>query len=196
VVPLIVGLKNRSTLLWLYPLTGLIFDVSITLFKRVLHVNHKWPLNLFVLLEFLIISLLYRKAVFKNNTFFSWFVALFGVAFIANTISTSLTTFNVLGTSIAAFVYIVYCLCGFYRILQAQEVIYLEKSWFFWLNVALTIYASGSFLVFLFMNYLETAHNQLFLKIWGLVFLTLNITKNLLIAVALYHYKPAQRESH
>lgn len=101
-----------------------------------------------------------------------------------------------LGTSIFAFVYIVYGILGFYSLLRKQDELFLDRSWFFWLNVALTMYASGTFLLFLFMDYLLSLDFDLFNKIWSSVFLTLNITKNLLIAVALYHYKPVARESH
>jgi hypothetical protein len=104
-------------------------------------------------------------------------------------------SFNLMAASVAHFFYIILCITGFYSLLQKQEFVYLEKSWFFWLNTALTIYASGNFLLFLFMDYLNTLDRPLFLKIWNIFFL-LNITKNLLIAVALYHYKPAPRESH
>jgi hypothetical protein len=195
VIPLTIGYKKRSTLLWIYPLVGLLFDLTIFLFKRVLLLHPGWLGNLYLLIEFIIISFLYRDKIFKTSKLFNVFVIVFSFFLLSHTLFSSVKSFNVVGASFSNFIYIVYGVLGFYHLLQKQEVLYLEKAWFFWLNTALIIYASGNFLLFLFMDYLMALDKEMFLKIWYSVFQLLNITKNLLIAVALYHYKPPARES-
>lgn len=98
------------------------------------------------------------------------------------------------GGSFFAFTYILYSILGFYAILKEQKIIYLERSWFFWLNVAIIIYASGAFLLFLFKSDLVRINEKFYLKLWNNIFLILNTVKNLLLAVALYYYP--KRKDH
>jgi hypothetical protein len=157
--------------------------------RRVLEISHKWPANLFMLLEFILLSIVYREQIIKNKKLFSLFVLAGSCLFVAHTITTSIMSFNMLGSSFFFFSYLVYGLVGLYTILKKQEVTFLERSWFFWLNVALIVYASGNFFIFLFRDYMIQVDQQLYLKLWNNIFLLLNIIKNILIAVALYHLK-------
>lgn len=193
-VAIIAGFGTRKqTLLWYYPLTGFVFDVTISFLKRGLHMSHKWPANIFILAEFILISCIYRKHLFRSRKAFILFVTGFSLAFTAHTLSYSLLEFNKTGSSIFTFIYIIYGIYGLYTILKKQDVIYLEKSWFFWLNVALIIYASGNFLLFLFRDYMVRENRELYLLLWKNVFLTLNIIKNLLLAVSLYRLSKEAR---
>lgn len=195
-IPLLSGIKKRLSLLWLYPLVGLIFDLLVFYFKRVAHVNHSIAGNLFILTEFWLISLLYRQKIFASKVAFIILTTTLSSGFIGTLFIRTISDFNIIGTSIFSLTYITYGIFGFYNLLKNQEEVYLERSSFFWLNTGLTIYASGNLLLFLFMDYLFKINRELFLSAWFSIFQILNITKNILIAVALYHYKPAPRESH
>lgn len=96
---------------------------------------------------------------------------------------------NEAGASFFSFVYILYGIAGFYDILSRQETPHLERSWFFWFNVAFLVYSSGSFLIFLLRQMVVLKNQEAYRAIWHYVFLSLNIFKYLLVGVALYCYE-------
>jgi hypothetical protein len=195
--PLFIGIKNKTyTLLWFYPLTGFVFDVLISILKRGFVVNYQWPTNIFVLIEFLIISALYNEKIFKRNKIFYVYVVLHGLYFITRTISKSVLIFNMYDAGFFALSYIIYSILGFYTILIKQETIQLEKSAFFWLNIAFIVYASGVFFLFLFKEYFRKVNLELYLLLWGNIFCLLNTFKYILIGIALICLNKAPKLEH
>jgi hypothetical protein len=192
---LLIGRKNRSSLLWIYLLVGLTFDVTLVLLKRVYHLNNAWAGNLFTLTEFLLLSYLYKDLIFKNRTIFLIVLYSLSLFYVSHTLSRPLNVPNKVGGSILTFTYIVYAIMGFYTIIKEQKVIFLDKYWFFWLNTALLVYASGSFLLFLFRDYLRAQDDGLFVILWRYLFLSLNIIKNTLLAFAIYYYRGSQQRT-
>ena len=187
-IPLAAGIK-RPGILWFYILLCLIADLAIVSAKATGDPElHKWIGNPFVILEFIMISFIYRKRIFKNDSIFVGVVAAILLLFLL-TIK-SFKELNTFGYSLLLLLYAGYGILGLYAILKAPQIIALERSSFFWINVALIIYASGDFLLLLFKDYLWEADKAFFLKLWGISFLVLNITKNLLLSFATYHYKP------
>lgn len=184
-MPLIAGFKRRFSILWFYALTCLSLDLATTFLRRVLDMKHYFAANLFALVEFLIISFFYRKKIFRNDAVFYTIVVTLGSFFIINTYPVALTDFNTFGSSFFSFSYIVYGIVGLYVLLKEQKVLFLEKSSFFWVNVAFIIYASGNFLLFLFRYYLQENDVQLYRLLWSTFFLALNILKNVFLAIAL-----------
>jgi hypothetical protein len=162
-IPLIAGIKKRFTLLWLYVMTGFCFDLVVVTQKRLLHVNQHPASNLFVLVEFILISAL----------------------FVADTLNKTIYDLNAFFASFFSLAYILYAITGFYVVLQKQKVLFLEKSSFFWINVAFLVYASGNLLLFLFKDYLRQNNAEFFGLLWHTFFLVLNISKNIFLAIAL-----------
>ncbi|RYD56594.1 MAG: hypothetical protein EOP56_11115 [Sphingobacteriales bacterium] len=182
---LVAGYRRRFTLLWYYALAGLFFDLLLLVLKRGLEVNHLWAANLFVLTEFLLLTFYYREQLFKNRALFSSLVFLGSAFFITTTALKSIFAFNAIGASVFFLAYIIYGILGLYKMLQAQDELFLERSSFFWVNVALIIYASGNFLLFLFMDYLRQHDDKMLLMLWASTFQVLNIIKNMLLGIAL-----------
>lgn len=187
-IPLVIGIKKRYSLLWLYPLAGFIFDVLISFMQRVLHLKSRGLGNIYILLEFLILSFIYRKKIFKNDRLFWVFTGCLGGFFVVHTISRDVLKLNKVGGGVLLLAFIFYGIWGLYTILKEQKEIYLERSWFFWLNIALIIYASGSFLIMLFRDYIAAVDYELYKQLWNNVFLLLNIIKNILLGISIYHY--------
>jgi len=197
IIPLLVGIRNRVNLLSIYLLTALGFDIAISLIKRVFHVNIGIATNLFILAEFVLLSLIIRKNAFRNNSVFIAIASLLALFFIAHTVWKSVFQVNITGASIFIFLYIIYGILGLYAILREQAVTFLERSGFFWFCIAVIIYASGAFLLFLFRDYIVAKDAQLFGRMWQTIFLCLNITKNLLLAPALkFYYSERGMGSH
>lgn len=184
-IPIVAGIRQRYTLLWYYALAGLFFDLLLLLLKRGLEVNHLWAGNLFVLLEFLLVSLYYRDKIFRSRLLATFVIVAGSVFFTSSTLAGSIYSFNPFGASVFFLTYIIYGILGLYKMLQAQNELFLERSSFFWVNVAFIIYASGNFLLFLFMDYLRQHDDKTLLMLWATTFQVLNIIKNVLLAVAL-----------
>ncbi len=186
-VPIISGLRNRKTLLWVYPVAALILDIAIQLFKFKLELPHSGLQNLYLLVEFILLSFIYKEAVIQaKKVFYNFFIAAL-VFFALTTFPHPNTEFNEAGATLFSFCYIILGIAGLYSILKQQRFLYLEKSWFFWLNTGIILYASGNFLIFLFAD-LRHQDRSMFLSLWQ-IFWVLNITKNIFLALALYWYR-------
>jgi hypothetical protein len=188
-VTLIIGYKNRNSLLWLFVATGLFFDLLISFTRRSLGLNYFWAANLYVLLAFLLISFVYKEIIFKKKTPFYLATTTLAAIFVASTIYNSIWNFNTTGASIFYFAYIVYSILGFYNLLTEKKFLFLENSVEFWTNAAFLIYGSGNFLLFLFSEYLKLTNNDLFKNLWSTFFLVINISLNVLLAIALSRKK-------
>lgn len=188
-IPIIIGYKSNKNLLWLYPIAGFSFDLLTVFFKRGLHLNHFWIGNVFILTEFIILSLIYYQTVFGKKKQFAIVAISLLTLFVISTSVFSWLKINVSIASLFYCCYIFYGIAGLYCILKRQEIISITGSGFFWMNVAVLIYASGSFLLLLFWDHLLAHDAKLFLNLWSSIFLSLNIVKNILLALSLYYYK-------
>lgn len=78
----------------------------------------------------------------------------------------------------------------FAHLLKYMEVAKLEKEPLFWISAGMTIYFSGSFLIFLFSNYLLQT-KEVLISIYG-IHSILNIVANVFIAIALWVTPPTR----
>ncbi len=92
---------------------------------------------------------------------------------------------NTFGYSILLIIFIFYSINGLYFILKEERNMYIERSEFFWANVAILTYASGTFFIFLFKDYLHDRNANAFNLIWLTAFVSLNSIKNFLLAFSL-----------
>ncbi|RYZ52148.1 MAG: hypothetical protein EOP49_10250 [Sphingobacteriales bacterium] len=190
-VPLAAGYRNRKALLWYYPLAALSVDCLTLYLKHVAHLPFAWITNYYLVAEFLILCFVFRPVLAVRHRLFYFFIGAALLFFTITALPQNARSFNQAGASLFSFSYIAMGIAGLYLILRQQQILYLEKSWFFWLNTALILYASGNFLIFLFsdLRYRETG---LFLDLWQ-IFQVLNITKNILLSPALYFYESGRR---
>ena len=183
-LPLLFGHKKRYTVLWWYVLTSLVFDLLVTTLRRVFDVQYHWATNLFVLTEFVFVSYVYRDRILKHPYVFYGVLVTVGGYFIVDTLCTTMLRLNTFGYSLFLLAYIIYSICGLLSILKRQEVVFLETSSFFWMNVAFIIYASGDFLSILFTSYIQDRAHPLFVFLWSVSFKIFNIVKNIFLAKA------------
>lgn len=71
--------------------------------------------------------------------------------------------------------------------MKSERLVNLAHSSLFIISVAILLYASGSYMLFLFKPYLERINLEMMRRFWFYLFLPLNILKNILIAIALYN---------
>lgn len=195
-VPLVTGFRRKNSLLWVYPLVAFFFDLLGSFLKRGLHVDNGWAANLFMLTEFILLSFLFKDRIFRNSTvLFYLFLTGLSLFFIGYTLTHSVWKFNMLACCPFLLMYLCYGIAGLYALLQKQETTHVERSWFFWFNVAVLVYAAGAFLIYLFKDYLIRIDEEKYMGLWSNVYLLVNITKNILLGVALYHFrKPLMHE--
>jgi hypothetical protein len=183
-IPLIAGRKERKTLLWMYILMGGSCDVLMIFLKRVALVNITPLANIYVLAEFIILSLYYSNATPAAKKLILSIAGVFAAGYILQIFNEGLYVRHGRYTSLFALFYIILSLYGFYTILKQHKYARIEQSKFFWVNVAILVGFSGKFLVFLFEDFLNQYYKHLWEGIW-LLFKILNIMVNTLFAIAL-----------
>jgi uncharacterized membrane protein YuzA (DUF378 family) len=163
---------------------GFIFELVTVFVRQCLHTSPLWVANLFVITEFIYISLYYKKRIIHHPIIYNTFAIATTIFFIVYTIYRGVMDFNTFGSSFLFLIYIIYGIAGLYTLLVKQQDMFLEKSAFFWANVGFIVYASGSFLLLLFRYYLQEQDLKLFNTLWVIVMPLLNILKNIFFSVS------------
>jgi len=141
--------------------------------------------------EFFFISIYYRKNLGKLHTrYINYAIVLLSAVFLAtNLLKTDFNNLskgiNLSGGLVFFMAYIIYSIAGFYTIIKEQKVLYIEKSSFFWGNVAFIIYGSGMFFLILFFDFLETSDMQALRKLWQPITCSINVTEYLVLTLAI-----------
>jgi hypothetical protein len=189
---LTLGWRNRYTLLWLYAAAGLFLD-TLGLVLRLNALNHHIPLNGFLLVQLICISLYYKDKIFSSHRIFLFISISLIIGFILHTVITSFFKLNFLGAGLLCIVYIGYGILGYLTILKNKNELFLNRLPFFWINTAFFLSASSNCLLFLFATYLTTESYKLMLSIWFSFFISINILHYLFIGIGLY--KSRSRET-
>jgi len=188
IIPLTAGWRKRNGYLWYYALVGLCFDAMPYLSKNWFQMGFHWLGNVYLLVEFMMLSIYYRNKVFRSKTLFLFTLATGLTIFIISTSAqeNGWRSFNYDATSFLNLFYLLLAMAGFYTLLRDQKTFFLERSSFFWVNVTILIYTSGNFFIFLLRNNIEANDPKFMDLLWARGFLSLNILKNMLLAIALY----------
>lgn len=176
-------------------MTGLLFDVLISLLLKD-YLYKTIAANILFLLEFSFISLYYVRNTNKANSLITKSViAAVAIIFIGYNLLN--TDFCHLGKGIkisgAIFFYtsyIIYALTGFYTIIKEKKSIFIEKSAFFWANVAILIYGSGMFFLMLCTDFLRITNIALLSHLWVPITSSINILEFLVLTLALTSKNP------
>lgn len=197
---IVIGIVyKKKSLLWYYAIADFGFDAGIILLKRVWKTNYSLAGNLFFLLEFLFFAFAFRKRIFRNDKEFGIIISVLMLGYLYYTVICH-SPFEHHLTGAAIFFsapYILWCILGFHSIMfqKNNRIIALEKSSFFWFNTALILYACGSIILFLFYDYLIALKgNKEFLSLWLIVFISVNILKNIVLVPIVYFYKKEEYE--
>lgn len=177
---------DKKNQIWTYALIALLFDLFISVFlKTLMKTNQEWAGNIFLLIDFIMVSWYYKKYIFKSAVLFYSITGSLVVFFIINTMMHSWHVFNLFAASFFCLSYIIYAVAGFYQIMKVQEMVFLHQSSFFWTNVAFLIYASGNFMLFLSKDFLMETDRPFFVQLWSVIFLSLNISKHVFLAIGI-----------
>lgn len=183
-LPLLLGYKKRRTLLWIYIFTGFAFDILLMILKRVFHFNLFPIANLYVLIEFLILSFYYYKATGKEYKYFIHTIAILTILYTTQTFLHGIEKRNGVGAATLYAIYLLYALWGFFVISKRHLYDIVTQSSFFWVNVAILLSSSGRVILFLFEDYL-TLHQHGHLATLWVIYRMFNVLINILFAIAL-----------
>lgn len=189
---LMAGPKRRGSLLWYYMYACLCTGLCIALLHYAAHSDYHGLTNSYFLLEFVLLSLYYKKEVFPAETSFHLFSLVFPAAFIFYTSfrAGGWSASNYINVCILALYYLLCSLKGFYTLLREQKINFLEKSSFFWANTAVIMYATGIFIIVLLSKKIALQDRETTIKAGQYTFLCLYSLKNILIGIALSRKKP------
>lgn len=133
----------------------------------------------YILFSFLLIKVINSKVAKKIIVFIAPLFTLFCIYFI---LRGNLTGFDSKQTSIECVIIIFGCLYYFYEQLVSPEVEFLYSNYKFWIIIALLIYLSGSFFIFVFAADLPKKDADSF---WPIIYIAA-IVRNILFAIAVY----------
>ena len=187
-LPITIGFNKRNTLLWYYAIIGFAFDILFTVLMRFCFFTGKELVtsvaqNTFLIVEFILISLYYQREILQKKYFYFFLIPVPVLFFLASIIGKSNIALSFLGGSIFDFTCIFYAISGFYTLLKKQQVVFLDRSAFFWVNVAFLVYCCGNFFIFLFSEYLIQKDKEMSIKLW-IFHNILNIIFSILIAIS------------
>lgn len=186
--PLIVGFRKRwSTVIWWYCVFSLATDLITYYLRWERNITSSLPGNIFALAEFSCTLFFYKNKVFRKDTLF-YITLLCGCLFFLSTTTFGLgwLKLNRIGISVFLVTYILLALIGFYTLIKEQQVTFVAQSSFFWANTAIFLFAAGAIFMFLATaNIKNKVDRQALTQLWGTLFQTINILKNLLLGIAL-----------
>lgn len=197
ILPLFIGRKNAGVLIWIYPMVGFCIDVSVFILKNTGLMEPRYtPLfhNAYLLFEFVTLSTIYIQVFFKDKKYPQVFLVTVAILYIVDTLF-NVWKVNFLFAGIFSLYYLLLSLAGFYFIVKKYKVFFLEKDWFFWFNVMVIVFAAGSSLLFLFINFLRPLYETQLQTVWRYFFYCLLITRSILLIPTIYFYKPITKSA-
>lgn len=174
VIPIGIGIivnvfrDRRFRPIFILLLVSLFIEIIGTLLASY-NINTLWLFNLFTLCEFFLIWNFYFKFIKGEKTngvnyfILSFFVL---VALVDLFFINGFERINNITISVESITLIIYSLISFYLIMSRMLFDKLLDAPFFWMNIAVLFYFSGSLFLFLFGNYLISQGNKAYLEMY------------------------------
>ena len=160
-IPLVIGVKRKPSLIWMYVLLGLVFNILIgKIFKGSRYVD--LLANIYVFIEFFILATFFFRKLSKQYRGIIFFGIGAFIYALYNTIAGGLDNFNGFSAAVLSFFYIICCVLALYVIMIDTQIADVFQSSFFLFTMGLFIYFAGMFMLFSTHHYFKT-HELL----WG-----------------------------
>lgn len=174
--------RDIAALRWLL-VSGLILDVTQRTLG-ILSMKNQWTGDIFMFIQFTTLFYIFslqfeRKSIFKVT--YSVVVLFYGLTLLFVDGAAAI----IRSSAISSLVLIVVSIAFFFKLLNELKVVNIHRLPVLWISFATLFYYSGNFFVFLASSYLEQ-DPKAFILFWMWVHNALNITKNILFAVALW----------
>jgi len=190
ILPLLVGsfkmkgftYQHDQRLLFLFGIVCLFFEV-LSYFTYMIG-NNLYLLHFYTIIEFSMIASIFSTTILSKRTTIYLIVGFVSFALLNGFFIEGLNHYNANVRAIECITLIFLSLLFFYQTLNNNKARRLEHLPMFWISVAVLLYFSGNFLVFLISEYALVSERMSF-TIWGIHAL-INIIKNILFAIALW----------
>lgn len=191
-IPLLIALMRWKRMwsdlksLCLILILSLVADLHSILFvKYYQNVNTYLIVNIYLVAQFSLLILIFKKHLQNPRTvnvilFLFIFFCIINISFFQGP-----WVFNSVSNVLAALILIGFCIFYLYRLLSDLPIVHIQHLPMLWITFAVLTYYAGNFFLFLVNNYLVSDVNGTHELMWILHNL-LNITKNILFAVALW----------
>lgn len=175
--------RELRPLLWIL-ITSLLCDLASIVLSRY-SINTFLILNIYWFIQTSLLTWMYRKYFHRKqlvNFIYFFFVAfyLINILFFQGP-----WVLNSISNVLASLILILFCMYYFYRLLNDLPTVHIHSLPMLWISFAVLVYYAGNFFLFLASNYLIEDAREMHRMAWILHNL-LNITKNILFAVALW----------
>lgn len=167
---------------------------SIARYLWSLKENNLYLLHYYTVLEYCFWSGIFY--LFFEGKFMKRFIVCTGILFIAFAILNSvfwqdLSSFNSYSRSVESILLVGFSIYYYLKMFKEEKILILEKNVSFWINAAVLVYFSGSFLLFGFSNLLLRLNSHEKIEVWGIhgVFLIIHY---ILITIGLW-IRPEKR---
>lgn len=185
-------LTKELKILLAYVIASILLEVLGITWAYVLHKSNHFILNTFSIIEFVLISLIFREVssslLFKKialliiTAFSILAITLFSDPNVFATFNSTVHTLSCLLITIWVFIY-------YYQLLQTLQVNTLSTSPMFWISVGCLLYFSGTLFVFLYGEIILKKENRaLYDQLW-IIYYTLLFIFRILLAVGLWFSK-------
>ena len=149
---------HSKSVRWFTYFISISFGIQITAEWQAHNSETNLPLlHLYTLLEFIILSIFYKKILKNEINFQKWvtfIILIIGLLIIANTYFLQpLTTFNSNAKTLTQIIFITYAIIYYFSILNKRTT---PNPIINLLNAAILLYYAGSFFIFMFSNVLLT----------------------------------------
>lgn len=155
ILPLIAGVRKKLDLVWIYMLTGLVFNLLIGRIFRGTDTS-RFLANCYIILEFLLISLLYIKyfAGKRKMLFYGGYIMLLFAVY--DIIRSGPYHFNGFAAAIVSVTYLAYCISSLYDIMLDNRIQNVFHSSLFLFTIGFLVYFSGMFMLYVSDSYFNT----------------------------------------
>lgn len=186
-LPAVIAGRRVRPAIWYCVLVSFFCDILGWALKAA-SIPRMWLSNAFFLLEFIAISWFFISEIARprvRGLAYSLAV-LTGSYFVISTIDRGVLNANYADAALLYAIYIYYALVGLHKVIQEIEYVMVERNPLFIFCIAILLYSSGSFFIFLFEHVMLISLGKLVDVLWVYVHNVLNIIKNLLIAYGLF----------
>lgn len=174
VIPIVIGSRGRVFRdKQFLPVYGLLFlSLTIEMVNVILafkNINTTLVFNMFSIAEFVLIWSFYKSFINQINKTIINSVVLYmflAIAFIDLFFVNGFKRLNNITVSVESITLIIYSLISFYLIMNRMLFDKILEEPFFWINIAVLFYFSGSLFLFLFGNYLINQGNKAYMEMY------------------------------
>ena len=185
--------RNRERKLWVafvYVSLSFLTDFTLSLFPKDAPVKF-YMFSFFTVMEYSIFSFFFYLS-FKSKLIKKLIIVaapLFLILVLYYVFNkTQSNNFDAIPASLESILIIIFCVCFFFEQIRDMEVSFIYSSKTFWIIVAILIYMSATFFLFISSEYITQEERKSY---WFINSIS-NIIKNLLLAIAFIipNYKP------